>query len=315
MLAIFASIAASCSDSGAEDGDAPTATASPIPERTIPSRSPTEMQLPIRIATTLPVFGEFARDAGLQNVEVIALVPAGADPHTYQFTPADLERMKGIDFFFVNGLGLDSHLQEVIEANRDESAFVIPFAPNIRSPQGGETTAEEAGDNAHLWLDPTLAYVYPEIVADELIIYDGVRSRFYTDNFSASRERLLGLQVEVQAIIDSIPAERRKLVVQHDSFDHFARRFGLTSAGYLSESAASTPGGDDIARTAQLVREQQVPAVFAEFGYDSAAMREVSSQAGVPLCTLYADIIEPGQTYSDLMLANAREISRCLGGS
>jgi zinc/manganese transport system substrate-binding protein len=261
------------------------------------------------------MFEEFARDAGLQSVEVISLVPAGADPHTYQFTPADIERMKGIDFFFVNGLGLDAHLQEVIEENRDESAFVIPFAPNIRSPQGGEITAEEAGDNAHLWLDPTLAYVYPEIVADELIIYDGVRSQFYTDNFAASRERLLALQGEVQAIIDSIPAERRALIVKHDSFDHFARRFGLTAPGHLIESPASTPTSDDIARAVQLVRDQQAPAVFTEFGYDPAPMQQVASQAGVPLCTLYSDIIEPGQTYSDLMLANAREISRCLGGS
>jgi ABC-type Zn uptake system ZnuABC Zn-binding protein ZnuA len=268
----------------------------------------------MRVAVTLPLFVEFAEDMGLENAEVISLIPPGADPHTYEFTPADIERMKGIDFFFYNGLGLDTRLEDVIEANRDEDAYVIPFAPNIRSPQGGGITAEQADDNAHLWLDPTLAYVYPEIVADEFIIYDGVRRDFYNTNFSAARTRILALQDEVRQIIDTVPPERRKLVTLHNSFDHFARRFGLTEIAFLTESPAGPVSESEIGRVAQVVRDQGVAAVFSEFGYDSAPMDRVAAAAGVPVCTLHSDIIGGAVvTYRDMMLANAREIARCLG--
>jgi ABC-type Zn uptake system ZnuABC Zn-binding protein ZnuA len=272
------------------------------------------MELPIRVAVTLPIFVEFARDAGLANAEVISLIPAGADPHTYEFTAADIERMKGIDFFFLNGLGLDAHLQDVIEANRDETSYVIPFAPNIRSPRGGDITAEQAGDNPHLWLDPTLAYVYPEIVADEFIIYDGIRKDFYNQNFIAARARLLALQDEVQAIIDPVPMDRRRLVTLHNSLDHFARRFGLTQAASAGNSPSAPVADEEISRLAQVVRDQGIPAVFTEFGYDSGPMDRVAAAAGVPVCTLYSDIIGGDvNTYAELMLANAREIARCLG--
>ena len=300
---------------GGEGGDGPSQSPTPSPiARTLEARSPTQMELPIRVAVTLPIFVEFANEAGLANAEVISLVPAGADPHTYEFTAADIERMKGIDFFFLNGLGLDSHLQDVIEANRDEASYVIPFAPNIRSPRGGDITAEQAGDNPHLWLDPTLAYVYPEIVADEFIIYDGIRKDFYNQNFVSARDRLLALQDEVQAIIDPVPTERRRLVTLHDSFDHFARRFGLTPVASTVGPPSAAVTDEEINRLAQGVREQSIAAVFTEFGYDPGPMERVAAAAGVPVCTLYSDIIGGDvDTYAELMLANAREIARCLG--
>jgi ABC-type Zn uptake system ZnuABC Zn-binding protein ZnuA len=271
------------------------------------------MELPARIAVTLPLFEEFARDAGLDNVEVISLIPLGADPHTYQFTQADIDKMRGIDFFFLNGLGLDSHLEEAIEANRDEGSYVIPFAPNIRSPQGGGLTAAQADDNAHLWLDPDLAYIYTEIVADELIIYDGINKGFYDANFAASRARILALQDEVQGIIDQLPPERRNLVTLHDSFAHFARRFGLTQAGYAAPLPSSPVSDAEIARLAQPVRDQGIPAVFNEFGYDPTTMQRVAAAAGAEVCTLYSDVIGGDVvTYADMMRANAREIVRCL---
>jgi ABC-type Zn uptake system ZnuABC Zn-binding protein ZnuA len=313
LAGVISACAVACGDESTSD-DPTTSATSAITPAPIPHRSPTELELPIQVAVTLPLFREFAEAAGPENVEAISLIPSGADPHSYEFTPADLERMKGIDFFFFNGLGLDSRLQDTIETNRDENAFVIPFAPNIRSPQGGDATAEQAGDNAHLWLDPSLAYVYTEIVADELVIYDGIRQQFYASSFTAYRDSLLSLQAELEAELEGIAPERRKLVTMHNSFDHFARRFKLTVAGFGTSDPAPELSDADTQRLVQLLREQQVPAVFAEFGYDESGMAGVANQAGVPLCTLYSDILPDGMAYEAMMRANVQELVRCLGG-
>jgi hypothetical protein len=53
--------------------------------------------------------------------------------------------------------------------------------------------------------------------------------------------------------------------------------------------------------------------VFAEFGYDAEPVQKVADLAGVPLCTLYTDILAPGMDYEELMRANASELVRCLG--
>ncbi|HET8943774.1 MAG TPA: metal ABC transporter substrate-binding protein [Dehalococcoidia bacterium] len=302
-----------CGGEGSEEeSPSPEASLTATPFQ-LPERSPTEMELPVRIAVTLPIFEGFAREAGGENVEVISLIPAGSDPHSYEFTPQDLEKMKGIDFFFLNGLGLDSRLQDVIEANRDEDAYVIPFAPNILSPSGGGLTAAEAHDDAHLWLDPALAYVYTEIVADELDIYDGIRKETYDANFTAFRDAMLSLQNDIFSRLQALSADRRKLVTFHDSFDHFARKFELEVAGYAVAKAGDAPTPDAVGRLVQIVGEQAIPAVFAEYGYDAGLMQQVATQAGVQLCTLYSDIVDPALTYDEMMNANADEILRCLG--
>jgi len=300
------------------------ASPSASPSRVNPSvspQSPTELELPINVAVTLPLFEDFVREVGRENVVVLSLVPAGVDPHSYELTAGDVDRLRGVDFFFVNGLGLDRKIHEVVEARRDETAYLIPFAPNIRSPRRGELgnpelTAEQARDNAHLWLDPAIAAVYAEIIADEFIIYDGIREDFYTLSFSAYKDEMLALVQEIEAQIQTIPEANRKLVTHHDSFAHFARKFGLEVVG----SAVTNPGNQaaaaDIDRLVQAVRDQGIPAVFSEHGYDDAAMEQMASEAGVEVCALQSDILaDGGTTYIEMMRANVAELVRCLGGS
>ena len=271
------------------------------------------MQLPITVAVTMPFVQEFVRIVGGENVEVFSLAPPGSDPHTYSLTPDDVARMPGVDFFFVNGLGLDDPSRRQIDTNAGENAHVVPFAPNVNSPQGGGLTAEQAHDNAHLWLDPLLALVYPEIIADEFIIYDGVHKDLYDANFRAYAQQLRDLVVEIQAQVQSIPQERRLLITYHDSFAHFARRFGLQVAGFVVRSPGDQPSPSDIDHLTAVVRERGIPAVFAEYGYDSTAISAIAAAAGVPVCTLYSDIQDDTTTtYVAMMRANAAEIVRCL---
>jgi ABC-type Zn uptake system ZnuABC Zn-binding protein ZnuA len=272
------------------------------------------MELPIRIAVTLPLFEEFARVAGAENVEVFSLIPPGVDPHSYELTQQDIERMKGVDFFFLNGAGLDARMQDVIEANMDEDAHVIPFAPNILSPTVSGQTAEVAGDNPHLWLDPGLAYVYVEIVADELIIYDGINEDLYDANFTAFKDRMFALQNELYAILLPVPPERRRIVSYHDAFSHFARKFDLEVAGYAVDAPGDSVAPDAISRLAATVREDGIPAVFAESGYDTAPIDQLAAETGAQVCSLYSDLPDTTLTYEAMMRANIETVARCLGG-
>ena len=60
---------------GGDDSSEVSPSATPGP--TIPVREPTELELPIRVAVTLPLFEEFVRAAGKENVDVVSVVPAG----------------------------------------------------------------------------------------------------------------------------------------------------------------------------------------------------------------------------------------------
>ncbi len=48
---------------------------------------------PLRVASLHTVLTEIATTLGADAVTVIPVIPAGADPHTYDPTPADLRRL------------------------------------------------------------------------------------------------------------------------------------------------------------------------------------------------------------------------------
>jgi ABC-type Zn uptake system ZnuABC Zn-binding protein ZnuA len=308
-------VLAACGDGGPDAGLTGSSTAQP----TTLERELTELDLPIQVGVTLPLFEEFARVAGGENVEVVSLVPPSAEPHEFDRAGELSRDVSGIDFFFFNGLGLDRRLASAIETARDEEAYVVPFAANIRSPRGSELgnvdlTAEDARDNPHLWLDPNLAYIYVEIIADEFVIYDGVRKAFYDDNFTRFRDDMLALKDELSAEIETIPQPRRKLVTYHNSFEHFARRFGMEVAGFALESPGSQPDAAAINALVARIQGEGIPAVFAEHGHETGAIIEIASRAGVPVCTLYSDVLPDSvDTYAEMMRANVAEMVRCLG--
>ena len=285
-------------------------TGSPRPQIT-PSDAVTQLDLPVTVAVTLPLFEEFVREAAGAAVEVFSIVPEGIGVTSYAATNEDIELFGGVFFFYVNGLGLDDHLAEQIELYRDERAFVIPFSPNIRSPEVSGETAEAAGDEAHLWLDPILASVYVEIVADEFIIYDAVTRSLYDEAFGGFRSRMLELTQEVAEALSVISAERRKIVSDTDDFTHFARRFELE----VLTTADAQDGDRDtgVQELAAIVRDEGAAAVFARRGYDATLMEAVAQETSVPLCLLYTDILDDAVSgYEDMIRANAVELVRCL---
>ena len=69
-----------------------------------------------------------------------------------------------------------------------------------------------------------------------------------------------------------VTEDGRLLVTYHDSFGHFARRYGFEVAGVVTEAVA-----DDLLQTLQ---GEGIPAVFAEYGFDEAAIEEIAEEAG-----------------------------------
>ncbi len=286
--------------------------------------SPASRDLPIRVGTTLPLFADFAREIGGDNADVFSILPSGADPHTYEPTPSDIRRIAEADIIFVNDLqpGLEGSILDVIDSNKGQDTTVISFMANVTSTRAQElgdpeTTAADAGDNPHLWLDVSLARAYVSVIAETLTGADAANAALYSDNLTHYGQRLAQLDDEIAATVDQIPPESRKLVTPHDAFPHLARRYGLSIVGFVVPGPSQDPSPRDIADLTNDIKDQSVPAVFTEpqIGADSRLMEQIAADAGVPVCTLYSDALtDDVPTYVDMMRFNADELLRCLGG-
>lgn len=275
----------------------------------------------VEIVVTLPLFADFACAIGGDNVTVTALVPPDADPRTFEPLPEKAESIRSADLVLYNGLNLDQPSLEFIFSNASGRTQIIGYAialpsPTTEPPSGGEypTTAQEAGDNPHLWLDVGIARQYVESTEDSLEIVDPGNIPQYRERARALMAELEALDEEIEAALQAIPAERRQIVSLHDSFPHFARAYGFEVLGFTATSPQETATQEELDALAQALKDAGVPAVFAERGYDATALEQIADDTGVLLCSLYSDRIDAeADSYIEIMRANAEELVRCLG--
>jgi ABC-type Zn uptake system ZnuABC Zn-binding protein ZnuA len=134
---------------------------------------------PLKVAVSLPLLADFVQKVGGDGVEVFAILPPGAEPHTFEPTPSDVQRLSKADLVIVNGLGLEGPSQPLIENNKPASAPLVQLA--AETAEEGLVTINGEGDqqaegNPHLWLDVSLASYYVELISEALASIDPERA-------------------------------------------------------------------------------------------------------------------------------------------
>jgi len=272
----------------------------------------------INVVTTLPLFAEFVSNIGGGDVDVRSLLPLGADPHTFEASPRDVETVTEAEIVFANGFDLEPSLIEIIEPNLPSSTELVLLGEEARNAGAATLEGSEEGEpiNPHLWMDPKNARLYVATIRDSLSDMDPEGAADYTDAYDRYAQEIDEAGSYVSNSVDTIPENVRKLVTTHDAFGYFADAFGLEVTEFVAESPSGDPSPEDIAEIAAVLEAQEVPAVFAEpqVHEEGEILEQAAADAGVEVCVLYSDSLDAEVTsYIDLMRFNADELARCLG--
>ena len=283
-----------------------------------------------KVITTLPLFADFARQIGGDRVEVSSLVPKGADPHTWEPSPSDVQRVAEARIAFVNGLDLEPAAIKIIEPNLGGSARLVVLGDEAKRagvaiaqlPEGFQEEGQEGtpsqgqADDPHLWMDPGNAKLYAAIIRDALEEADSAGKLSYDRNYETYISAINDAEMTVRTQVSQIPETNRKLVTTHDAFGYFARAFGLRIVAFVAPSPSQEANPQDLANLAEALGAEAVPAVFVEPQIESEGqiLRQAAKDASVEICTLYSDSLDDKvSSYIEMMRFNANELSRCLG--
>ncbi len=135
-------------------------------------------QKPVRMVTSLGVYGSVARAVAGQHGQVTTLINSTAvDPHDYQPSTAQAETVARANIVVVNGLGYDYWLNKLVASNSHRLTMI-----NVAR----QVAAKHAGDNEHVWYLPStlprladrLATQYSQIDPDHAANYHANARRF-----------------------------------------------------------------------------------------------------------------------------------------
>lgn len=283
------------------------------------------------VATTSQI-GALTREIAGDSVELDVLLAAGADAHDFEPSPQDAVRLQDADLVFMNGIGLDEWLEDIIDgADSAEHIVVVTDGIEVFDGAGHEDEDdhedEEDGDHdhdhdegdPHVWHDPANVRVMVRNIVAALMRTDPDNEDTYRANGEAYEARLDAVDAEIRALIAEIPEEDRKLVTNHDAFGYFLRAYGLEFVGAVipSTGSGSQPSAQELAALSDLIEAEGVKAIFAEAEVDPSVAEQLAADTGVAIVLgLYADSLgEPGsgaETVDGMLLSNARKISEAL---
>ncbi len=275
----------------------------------------------LRIYATTGYLADAVRNVA-PDAAVTTMVGPGSDPHTYQPSTRDIERILDADLVLWNGLNLEAQMVDQLSSLGDRQLAVGDHLPRellLSWPQ-----LDHDGNplfDPHVWNSPEAWTRVVEMVADRIGELDPAQADVYAANAARYIGEIDQAAAEAADALAGIP-EPRVLVTGHDAFNYFGASFDLEvrATDFISTEAALD--AESLSDLARFIAEERVPTVFQDNQANPQAitsLREAVRARGwevrISDAELYADALgaDPGvDTYLGVFSHNVAAIANAL---
>ncbi len=273
----------------------------------------------LKVVAAESFLADIAANVAGDRATVESLMPREMDPHAFEPVPSDVAKIADSPVVIING-GIEGWLDKLIQNAGGEHKVIVANSglPN-RTVREGEIASDEEGGDPHFWLDPISVIKYVENIRDGLTTVDPEGKDVYTKNAETYIAKLKDLDAYLREQAQTIPAEKRLIVTNHESFGYFADRYDFKLIGTIvpSVSSGASPSAQQLARLVDHIKETGATAIFLETGTNPQLAEQVAKETGIKVVTdLYTHSITASDgiapTYIDMMKYNMSRITENL---
>lgn len=238
------------------------------------------------VSSFYPLY-EFAKKVGQDRVEVQLLVPEGVEPHDWEPTIQDVHKMQKSDLIIINGIGFENwvgKLQDMkYQGNILDTSLEIKIKKNNfeeHDKNDKKPTFEnhiESGD-PHIWLNPVLAKIQVQSIADEFSRLDPENKIFYQKNSHTYLSKLDELDKKIR---DDLSNCNRDFIAFHDAFSYFADEYNLHQHVIISSTDPHTdPTGKTLENIINTARTLDIKVIFTEDTVNPKISNVIANEIG-----------------------------------
>ena len=267
-----------------------------------------------QVITTTSIFADLAKMALGDAAHIESIIPAGADVHTFEPSPSDVEKIQSADLIIANGLGLDGWIQSLIDAAGTGEADTLLLGEGLDQESGWVylSNAETPGTfDPHIWLDPKGAALYVQRIADHVSRNAPDLAQRIAATSADGITKINAIDADLAVDFAAIDPDQRKIVTMHDAFGYFARAYEIEIVGVAVASPGQDPSAQEIRALIDAIRAADVTALFSEVQLPSKVLDQIAAETGTTvLQDLYSDALgaAPADSYLGLMQTNADAI-------
>jgi len=224
---------------------------------------------------------------GVESVEVTNLTKGTTTClHEYSLTTEEMVSLVDSDVLVINGAGMEGFLSNVISNYSDleiiDSSKGIQLI-EMECHHNHEHTHEDE-HNSHIFVSIANYIKQIENITEGLVELDSKNAEAYLNNSREYIKELEELKAEIEEVINAIP--NKNIVTFHESFDYFAREFGLNVVTKIEKEHGESASASEIVDIVKEIKERNVKAIFVETGYNSGIATTIAKEAGVKIYEL-----------------------------
>lgn len=275
----------------------------------------------IRATTTTSMITDLVEQVGGDRVEVEGLMGPGVDPHLYEPTQGDVEKLTDADAVFYNGLFLEGQMNDILVQTAQETP-AVQVTGSVPADRLLPSRDYEGQADPHVWWDPTLWAMTVDPVVEQLSELKPESREYFEQNGEEYKQEIMDAHAASEEMVAEVPEQQRVLVTAHDAFNYFGEQYGFEVRGLQGLSTESEAGAGDVQELAGYLVENGIPAIFIESSIPRRSVEAVQAAAQdqggqVEIGgELYSDAIgEPGTqggTYPGAARENVEKITGAL---
>jgi zinc transport system substrate-binding protein len=235
----------------------------------------------IGVAVSILPQSEFARAVGGDKVDILVMVPPGADPHTYEVTPNQIIKLANAKLYCKVGSPIEFELtwMEKIQSI-NKGMIVTDCSKGIELIKSQDP--DEPGMDPHIWMSIKNAAIMVQNICAGLSQVDPTNQAFYEKNRDLYLEKLTILDKDITSSLAN--SRNRSFIIFHPALGYFCRDYSLTQIAI--EQEGKEPTAEYITRIISEAKSRNIKVVFISPQHDARSAEVIAKEIGGKVGTI-----------------------------
>ena len=261
----------------------------------------------LQVISSFDPLHEFSQNVGQEKVDTILLVPVGVEPHDWEPTIKDVQRMQTSDLIIINGIGFENWVDNLEETGY--SGKIIDTSNGILIKNSNDKYSQDSKD-PHIWLNPVYAKTQVQNIALAFSNSDPENGEFYHTNAAKYNEKLILLDSKIRNELSNC---NRDFIAFHDAFSYFADEYNLNQYTIISSNDLH---GEATAKTLENIisisKELNIKVIFSEENVNTRTSEIIANEIGGKVLVLSPLEVLSDETYISKMTENLNNLKEAL---
>ena len=246
-----------------------------------------------------------------EEFNVQSITKPGMEVHGYQTTPSDLIKGSKAEVFIDNGFGFELWAEKFVSNLKVKR---ITIANNLKPLFIGED-AYKGKPNPHAWISPKRGIIYVDTLSRALSELKPQSKTVFKKNAEIYKNKLLEIDEDFSLFLNTLKKNQKYLVSCEGAFSYLTNDYGLREAYLWPVNAESQITPRRMAKVINLVKSNDIPAVFCESTVSSESQLTVARETGAKFGgNFYVDSLSkkngPADSYVNLLNHNLNLIKK-----